>query len=96
VIRIPTPPSHSASLTNSSSSSRAGFIELKRGSIPVVVVESWSHVTEPFLERKWEQFQKRGSRQPWDYSRVLLEHWEARILGQKRGPYPTEILRNLV
>lgn len=58
------------------------FVKVERGSIPIVVVSSWSEVTEVFLERKWRQLRRQVG--GWDYSRVLMEHWEARIMGPKR------------
>jgi hypothetical protein len=59
------------------------FARAKRGSIPIVVVDSWSEVTETFLEKKWKHLRHMEAvTGGWDYSRVLLKHWEGRIVGR--------------
>jgi hypothetical protein len=58
------------------------YITVRRGSIRIVVVDNWEEVTEKFLERKWKEFMRisKGNSSYWDYSRILLKHWENRIV----------------
>mmetsp|Transcript_8247 Transcript_8247/g.15559 ORF Transcript_8247/g.15559 Transcript_8247/m.15559 type:complete len:417 (+) Transcript_8247:137-1387(+) len=67
---------------DSDAANSTDVVKVERGSIPIVVVNSWSEVTEVFLERKWRQLRHRVG--GWDYSRILMEHWEARIMGPER------------
>lgn len=56
-----------------------------RGSLPIVVVDSWSDVTKEFLETKWVELSSpREPGREWDYSRIILSHWEKRILSGHR------------
>lgn len=50
-----------------------------RGSLPVVILDSWNDLTKERLEREWEERFKYAPRQQWDYRRLLLPHWLDRI-----------------
>jgi hypothetical protein len=49
-----------------------------RGSLPVVVVNSWSEVTQVRLESEWSRI-THISPDSWDWKRLLLDYWAARI-----------------
>lgn len=49
-----------------------------RGSLPIVIVNTWSEVTKEFLESEWLRIAKVPSEQ-WDVSRLLLSHWVQRL-----------------
>ena len=87
IIQIPTSLGHEGISHNSNAT--AGSVIVKRGSVPIVVVESWTEVTEQFLERKWKQLRQRAPEE-WDMSRVLLRHWESRIVGDVGLYYPPD------
>ena len=50
-----------------------------RGSLPIVVVQEWTDVTEELLESYWKKFNSRTM--IFDYSRIFLPSWQARIIG---------------
>lgn len=54
------------------------FANTTRGSLPLVVVESWSEVTKTRLESEAARI---GAvpRGEWDWRRLLLRQWAARI-----------------
>jgi hypothetical protein len=49
-----------------------------RGSLPIVVVNSWHEVTRERLTSEWERISK-VSPQDWDWRRLFAEHWMQRI-----------------
>jgi hypothetical protein len=55
------------------------FTTVKRGSIPVVVVDKWTDLSKELLETSWKKFVE--SDITWDYRRILLHSWRERILG---------------
>ena len=52
---------------------------VKRGSIPVVIVDKWEDVTKERLELEWERIAKIPPSQ-WDWKRLFINHWIERIL----------------
>lgn len=54
----------------------------KRGSLPVVILDSWSDLTKERLEAEWERLSKIPSSH-WDYSRLFIYHWIHRIFARK-------------
>jgi len=55
---------------------------LTRGSIPVVVVDSWSDVTSERLQKEWKRIIS-TPRHDWDWSRLFASHWLERIAFHK-------------
>lgn len=54
------------------------FRGLKRGSLPVVILNSWSELTKERLDSEWERLSviPQGT---WDHRRLFLGHWLERI-----------------
>jgi len=52
--------------------------EKPRGSLPLVVVDSWRNLNKTFLESEWVRI-KSVDPQTWDWKRLLMSHWEERI-----------------
>jgi hypothetical protein len=50
----------------------------KRGSLPVVIVDTWREVTKQRLEIEWQRIIK-VSPDNWDWSRIFSKHWLERI-----------------
>ena len=51
---------------------------ITRGSLPIVVLDSWKNLTKEYLESEWIRI----SRIPtdfWDYKRLFIDSWMARI-----------------
>jgi len=55
-----------------------GTAAVKRGSLPVVVVDHWVNVTRDLLEMEWKRIASipRGH---WDWKRLFLGQWQERI-----------------
>ena len=49
-----------------------------RGSLPVVLLDSWADLTRDRLEKEWERISKVHSDQ-WDWKRLFINHWISRI-----------------
>jgi hypothetical protein len=49
-----------------------------RGSIPVVILDTWQDLTKDRLEKEWQRI-KAVPAEKWDWRRVFLEHWLERI-----------------
>jgi hypothetical protein len=49
-----------------------------RGSLPIVVINSWKDLSEEFLEQEWLRITSIPL-EHWDWSRMLLGHWWDRI-----------------
>jgi hypothetical protein len=49
-----------------------------RGSLPVVILDSWNDLTVERLEREWERITKHPKTY-WDWKRVFIYHWLERI-----------------
>lgn len=58
---------------------------MKRGSLPIVLVDNWEDVTKERLDMEWERIQKTPPSQ-WDWSRLFLPHWLQRIFGSATPP----------
>lgn len=74
---------------------------VKRGNIPLVVVERWSEVTTDLLEKYWKYYSHVTNSEKidmqsvfpaghdelgqWDYSRATMLHWRKRILGYEEN-----------
>jgi hypothetical protein len=54
------------------------FRGLNRGSLPVVMLNSWTELTKKRLESEWERLSK-IPQETWDYKRLFLSHWLERI-----------------
>ena len=50
-----------------------------RGSLPVVILDSWDELTQERLEKEWEENFKNAHQKQWDHRRLLLPHWLDRI-----------------
>jgi hypothetical protein len=50
-----------------------------RGSLPVVILDSWDELTQERLEKEWEEKFKNAHQKQWDHRRLLLPHWLDRI-----------------
>jgi hypothetical protein len=61
------------------------FNGIKRGSLPVVILESWKNLTKERLESEWQRLSKIPSSH-WDYKRVFMYHWLDRIGRSKIKP----------
>eukprot|EP01033_Poteriospumella_lacustris_P000062 gene62-40_t len=72
------------------------FMNTKRGSLPIVVVDKWEDVTAERLEKEWQRI-KQIPPSHWDYRRVFVYHWLERIFASNntathvdtRIPHPT-------
>jgi hypothetical protein len=51
---------------------------LNRGSLPVVMLNSWAELTKERLDSEWERLSK-IPQETWDYKRLFLSHWLERI-----------------
>jgi hypothetical protein len=51
---------------------------LKRGSLPVVILNSWAELTKERLDSEWERLSI-IPQETWDYKRLFLSHWLERI-----------------
>lgn len=51
---------------------------LKRGSLPVVMLNSWAELTKERLDSEWDRLSK-IPQDNWDYKRLFLSHWLERI-----------------
>ena len=51
---------------------------LTRGSLPVVIVDSWSEVTPERLAKEWESISSK-SPSHWDWRRIFVDHWLERL-----------------
>jgi 3'-phosphoadenosine 5'-phosphosulfate sulfotransferase (PAPS reductase)/FAD synthetase len=49
-----------------------------RGSLPIVLLDSWQELTKERLEKEWENF-KAFPLSHWDWRRVFMHHWLERI-----------------
>ena len=58
----------------------------RRGSLPVVILDSWKDLTEERLEREWNERFKNVPRLKWDHQRLLLPHWLDRIANMTAHP----------
>jgi len=56
----------------------AGNVTVARGSLPVVIVDSWTDLTRDRLEREWKRIEA-TPKSSWDLSRLFLHHWTSRI-----------------
>ena len=54
-----------------------------RGSLPIVLLDSWEHLNATRLEKEWDYFSKIPYSH-WDWKRVYVDHWLQRI-GCKSG-----------
>lgn len=50
----------------------------RRGSLPVVILESWKNLTEDRLEWEWNRIVSYPKKH-WDWRRLTLDHWLERI-----------------
>ena len=55
-----------------------------RGSLPVVILDSWSELTEQRLEAEWTRIE-RVPREAWDWRRGLLDQWVDRVHASYEG-----------
>jgi hypothetical protein len=53
-------------------------LPLTRGSLPVVIVDQWTDVTETFLLSEWQRISA-VPLQEWDWRRLFAPHWLERI-----------------
>eukprot|EP00605_Chrysophyceae_sp_TOSAG23-4_P000500 GSChrysophyteH1.ASY1.ANO1.561.1 assembled CDS len=51
---------------------------LKRGSLPLVILDSWDDLTKERLDKEWERL-KDIPKNHWDHTRLLMDHWVGRI-----------------
>lgn len=49
-----------------------------RGSLPVVILESWRDLSKDRLKHEWERIQSVPPSQ-WDWTRMFMKHWIERI-----------------
>jgi hypothetical protein len=50
----------------------------KRGSLPIVILESWADLTKDRLDSEWLRISKTPI-DTWDHSRLFINHWLDRI-----------------
>ncbi len=60
---------------------------VSRGSLPVVILDSWEDLTKDRLEAEWARI-ARVPPEDWDWSRLFLPHWVDRIFAH-RFPFST-------
>jgi hypothetical protein len=60
---------------------RVGGVAVTRGSLPVVILKSWSELTKERLEAEWKRIVSIPVSK-WDWRRLLISHWISRIRGQ--------------
>lgn len=60
---------------------RVGGVAVTRGSLPVVILKSWSELTKERLEAEWKRIVSIPISK-WDWRRLLISHWISRIRGQ--------------
>jgi hypothetical protein len=51
---------------------------VKRGSLPIVLLNSWNDLTKEKLELEWERLSKIPP-ETWDWKRLFINHWTSRI-----------------
>ena len=54
------------------------FNGLSRGSLPILILDSWANLTKQTLDSEWERISKLPTA-TFDYKRVFLNHWLERI-----------------
>lgn len=57
-----------------------------RGSLPIVLLDSWQDLTKETLEREWERISK-VPQSTWDWKRLFIDHWLQRIKATQVGRY---------
>jgi len=63
---------------DSDNSWKVGNATKTRGSLPIVVLDSWSDLTKDRLEQEWKRIVEIPPSK-WDWSRLLIDHWISRI-----------------
>lgn len=63
---------------DSDNSWKVGNVTKTRGSLPIVVLDSWSDLTKDRLEQEWKRIVEIPPSK-WDWSRLLIDHWISRI-----------------
>jgi len=59
---------------------KAGNSTKTRGSLPVVILDSWADLTKERLVKEWTRIVQ-VPRAKWDWSRLVISHWISRIDG---------------
>jgi hypothetical protein len=67
-----------SSITSCYDDSQNTIGNLTRGSLPVVIVNSWSEVTKERLELEWSRIVKVPPEE-WDWKRIFVRHWLDRL-----------------
>jgi hypothetical protein len=49
-----------------------------RGSLPVVILDSWADLNKETLDKEWDRISKIPN-EYWDWKRLYLKHWLERI-----------------
>ena len=57
----------------------------RRGSLPVVILDKWEHLTQERLELEWARISAVPA-DSWDWSRLFLPHWVDRIFAHSFKP----------
>jgi len=67
---------------------KVGASNKTRGSLPVVILDSWAELTKERLESEWTRIVNQPVSK-WDWSRLLISHWISRI-DEREIKFPTE------
>ena len=63
---------------------KVGNVTKTRGSLPVVILDSWADLTRERLEKEWTRIVE-VPKTKWDWSRLVISHWFSRIDGTFLG-----------
>ena len=50
----------------------------RRGSLPIVWLDSWQDLTKERLDKEWERFRNVPASN-WDWKRLFMDHWAERV-----------------
>ena len=61
---------------------------ITRGSLPVVLLESWANLTKARLDLEWQRISKIPP-ESWDHKRLFMDHWTQRIGSKNNKTCPS-------
>jgi len=70
---------------------KVGALNKTRGSLPVVILDSWAELTKERLEVEWTRLVNQPVSK-WDWTRLLISHWISRI-DEREIKFPTETFK---
>lgn len=53
--------------------------------LPILVVKSWNEITQDFLEKKYEEYQRNKENNIYNYDKLTLEYWTNKIINMNEN-----------